>query len=193
MIGTPLAAVLVVNPRAGGPAHILRLCWHFKWQKSSGFFHHTNACCFFQPEVMGIYLLGGRTLGCVVWAVQFGLGLGLLVSKVSVPLAPPPLFHATLPLYPSPQLCLVWINVCSLNTWLSELPTALFSESSGFYWFWDMVVILSMVTQGGEAFLTMPPSRLEVLWFSKEVHTTASFMLSFLQYSYTINQSDYFY
>ena len=58
----------------------------------------------------------------------------------------------TLPLLPT------WINVASLNPWLSDFHTALFSDGSGCYLFWNLVVILSMVAWGGKACLPMPPS-----------------------------------
>ena len=56
----------------------------------------------------------------------------------------------------------IWMNVSSLSIWLSDFHTAQFSDGSGCYWFWDLVVILSMVAWGGEACLPMPPSWPEV-------------------------------
>ena len=58
--GAPPAAAL-------GFAYILSPCGPFKWQKSSSFFCHHNLHWFSQPEVMGVYLTGARTMGCVVW------------------------------------------------------------------------------------------------------------------------------
>ena len=49
------------------------------------------------------------------------------------------------------------MNVASLNSWLSDFHTVQFSDGSGYYLFGDLVVILSMVVQGVEACLSMPP------------------------------------
>ena len=111
------------------------------------------------------------------WAVCSGLGLGLLAPKVSLPIfihhmwmwvvfstatisitlhlqAFQPISVTLLPLP-------VWVNVASLNPWLSDFHTAQFSWQ---FWmlFWDLVVILSMVAQGGQAHLPMPSSWPEV-------------------------------
>ena len=89
----------------------------------------------------------------------------------------------TYPLYPNcPSLPLlpIWMNVSSLTPWLMDFHTVQFSGSSGFFVvivFW-LVAILLMVVQGGEAYLSTPPSWLEVwlhLWMTKK--TTRSYQL----------------
>ena len=119
-------------------------------------------------------------------AVWSGLGLGSLASKVSLPIFYPPHVNVGLPvpppspppLYATPCLCTsppvstsllllpIWMNVASLNPWLLVFHTAWFSDGSGCYLFWGLVVILSVVVRGrGEACLPIPPSWPEVLYF----------------------------
>ena len=68
--GTLPADALVLNPRGGGSAYVLNPCSSLSGVscKSGSFFHHPNPHYILQPEVMGIYLLGARALGCVVWS-----------------------------------------------------------------------------------------------------------------------------
>ena len=82
-------------------------------------------------------------------------------TRVNVGLPIPPPLHA------SQYLCIsvlpaVWINVASLNPWLSDFHTAQFSDESGRYLFCSLVVIFAVVVHGGKAYLTEPPSRPEV-------------------------------
>ena len=66
---------------------------------------------------------------------------------------------ASLPLLP------VWMNVTSLNSWLSDFHTARFSDESGWYLCYSLVVIFAVVVHGGEAYLPIPPSWPEVLTY----------------------------
>ena len=111
------------------------------------------------------------------WAVQSGLRMGLVIPKVSLPIFihntwiwdhPFHLCHhlsvpcrISVPFWPlcmaSPLLPMC-MSVASLNPWLSGLHTAQFSDGSECYLFWGLVVILSVVTQGGKAYLSIPPS-----------------------------------
>ena len=66
-------------------------------------------------------------------------------------------FCTFLPVSTNPPFLPIWMNVASLNPWLSDFHTAHFFDSSRCYLFWDLVVILSMVAWGGKACLSMPP------------------------------------
>ena len=127
------AAAPVVNPGVGAFGYGLKLCWPFKQQKPGSFFCLPNSCWFLQPEVTGIYLHGDGTLGSVVW-----LGLGSFSPKVSLPsiLRPAAAFPhhaASLPISATLRLLPVWMNVSSLNPWLSDFHAALFSDISRYY------------------------------------------------------------
>ena len=80
----------------------------------------------------------------------------------------------------TPPHLLIWVNVASLNSWLSDFHTALFSHGSGWYLFWDLVVILSLVTQGGEVFL-----RFHLNWKSARSIFKVSILLLVSQNSWT--------
>ena len=54
------------------------------------------------------------------------------------------------------------MNVASLILWLSNFHTARFSEDSGWYLFYSLVVIFAVVVWGGKLCLPIPPSGLEV-------------------------------
>ena len=128
--GTLPAALMVLNPRVCGFAYILRLCWPFKWWIFGSFFCHPNLCWFLQPirnwEVPGIYLPSTGTLGCAVW--PWGLDRSLpRVSLISFCRWCHSTVSATLPLLP------FWMNVASLNPWLSDFHTAQLSDGSGYY------------------------------------------------------------
>ena len=162
----PFQVALVLSPRVGGFGYVLRLCGPFKqsFLKVPQFFCHPNPHWFLQPEVTGIYLP----------SVGTGLGLGSLAPKVSLLIfthhtwmwhCPCPICsHLSVPhLISSPlphlrPLLRVWMNVASLNPWLLNLHTVWFSDSSGCYLFWDLVVILFVVVQGGEECLPTPLS-----------------------------------
>ena len=118
---------------------------------------------------MGIYFPGAGTLGCAVWP-----GAGIAHSQDIPPNLYPPHRYVGPPVPPSPIcttpcFCIpppmpvttppppVWMNVASLNPCLSDFYTALFSDGSGHYLFWGLVVILSVVLWGGEGGLPMPP------------------------------------
>ena len=136
------------------------------------------------PTPTGFYsqkLWGSIFLVLEPWAVQAGLGQGSLAPKVSlsnfIPTRECAITHFTallplhtiscllisLPISVTLPLLPVWVNVVSLNPWLSNFHTAWFSDSSGCYLFWDIVVILSVAERGGKVCLPMPPSWLEVL------------------------------
>ena len=72
------AVALVLNPRGGGSAYVLSPCRPFNWSllNTGSFFCRPNPHWFLQPEVMGIYLPGTGTLGCVVWP-----GAGITCSQ----------------------------------------------------------------------------------------------------------------
>ena len=121
------AAALVVNPRVGGFASILRGCWPFKWWKSGSFFHRLSPCRFLQLEVMGICLPCAVIVGCVVWPCA-GIGCSqrypsYLFAATSTNAATflchaafPPV-SGTLPLLP------VWMSVSSLSPWWLDFHT----------------------------------------------------------------------
>ena len=141
------------------------------------------------------------------WAVQSGLRMGLVIPKVSLPIFihntwiwdhPFHLCHhlsvpcrISVPFWPlcmaSPLLPMC-MSVASLNPWLSGLHTAQFSDGSECYLFWGLVVILSVVTQGGKAYLSIPPSWEE---FHLEILNNLSLLFFFfLQYTHILcNQS----
>ena len=119
----------------------------FKQRKSGSFFCHPNLHWLLQPQVVGDYLPGAGTLGCVVWpgagiAGSQGIPPDFYLPRVNVGLSIPLLLqlplHATLPLRPvsvtQPLLC-IWMNVASLNPWLLDFHTARFSDGSGCYLF----------------------------------------------------------
>ena len=112
------APATVVTPGVDGLMHVLRPCWTFKQRKSGSYFCHPNPHRFLQPKVMVIYLPNDGTLGCVVWP-----GAGLIHSQGILPIHSasatttyPPIFMI-LPLLP------IWMNVVSLNPWLSDFHT----------------------------------------------------------------------
>ena len=86
---------------------------------------------------MGIYLPGTGTLGCVVWP-----GSGILHSwgippdfypphvnvgqTIPLPLHAPLSLCTSAPIPTSLPLLPVWMNVATLNPWLSDFHTALF-------------------------------------------------------------------
>ena len=181
--GTLLAIVLVLNPRVGGFVYVLDLEGLLSWVswKSSSFFHTTTPTGFYSQKLWGFILLELE-----LWAVKSDLGLGSLTPKVSLPI----FIHHTwmwdhlclfcpcrclsaphcvsLPLCPvsvSLSLLPYWINVASLSPWLSDLHTVWFSDSFECYLFWDLVVILFVVVQGGEMCIPMLPFWLDVFLY----------------------------
>ena len=112
---------------------------------------------FYSQMLWGIYLLGNGNLGCVVWpgagmAQSQGIHPDFYLPHVHVgpPVPIPPLpqpLHATLCLLTSlPCLSIsalpTHLDECGfLNPWLWDFYTAWFSDSSGCYLFWDLVVI----------------------------------------------------
>ena len=115
---------------------------------------------------MGIYFPSAGTRGCVVlpgtWIAGsqcITLDFYLLHVNVgpTIPWLPPPLCSILCEPV-TPLLLCIWRNVASLNPWF----TAWFSDSSGFYLFWDLVLIPSTVVRGGKIFLPMAPSWPEV-------------------------------
>ena len=99
---------------------------------------------------MGFYLPGAGTLGSAVCpgtgiARSQGIppdfclppvneGLPVPVPLLQ-PLRAPPHLLAFLPIPEPSPLLLVWTNVASLNPWLSDLHTVLFSDGFGCYLF----------------------------------------------------------
>ena len=92
---------------------------------------------------MGVYLPGAGTLGCVVWA-----GAGIACCQGIPPDFYPPYVNvrpfvlwatlrlcASLPVSVTPPLLPIWMNVASLNPWLSDFHRARFSDGSGYYLF----------------------------------------------------------
>ena len=106
---------------------------------------------------MGIYLLGAGTLACAVWSwagivssqdIPHDFYLPLTTVELPVPILLPPCLSAphyvSLPLCPcstSLPLLPVWMNVASLNPWLLDFHTVLFSDCSGCYLLGNLVVI----------------------------------------------------
>ena len=121
---------------------------------------------------MGIYLSGAGILGCVFWP-----GAGITCSQGIPPYLYPPyvnvgcLFHHhhqhhTASPSLSAHLCdsapPTHVGECGFfKSLLVGLP---YSSIFWQFWmlFWDLVVILSMVAQGGQAHLPMPSSWSEV-------------------------------
>ena len=103
---------------------------------SHSFFCHPRPHWFLQAEVMGTYLPG--TLSWVVWS-----GAGIPRSRGIPPNFHPRhmdvrLLHST-PLHMSLPLLPVWMNVASLNPWLSDFHTAWFSNDSEWFLFCSLV------------------------------------------------------
>ena len=123
---------------------------------------------------MGTYLPGAATLGWVVWSgdgIPHSWGIPSDFYPPHVDVGPcVPRLHATLHLHISPPLSAslhisvsppllpVWMNVASLNLWLSDFHTAQSSDNSGWYLFCSVVVIFALGGQGGELCLLTPPS-----------------------------------
>ena len=180
--GTFPAFALVLNPRVGGFANVLRQCRPFMWSflKIQQFLPAPKPQWFLQPEVVEIYLLGTGTLGCTVWpgaGITHSQGIppdfySLYVNAglpVPIPLPLPPL-HTTLYLLTS--LPSLWVSAppthldeCGFfKSLVVDFHTVQSADSSGCYLFWDLVVILFVVAQEGKAYLPMPPSWLEVVY-----------------------------
>ena len=109
----------------------------------------------------------------VVWSVSLSscssrfnpyAAVGFPTPAAATLLSPPAttLPHPLHPGCPSSPLLPVWMNVCSLNPWLSDFHTVQFSGSSGCFFLFKLVVILPLVGQGSEAYLPTPPSCPEV-------------------------------
>ena len=115
------------------------------------------------------------------WAVQSVLELESLTAMVSLPIFTNhmwmwdhPFCHhcglfaadcvsAPLCLSVTLPLLSIWMNVASLNPWLLDFLTAQFSDNSGCYLFWTLLIIISVVVRGGEACLPTPPTWPEVI------------------------------
>ena len=164
------------NPRVHGFAYIHTHVGPLNWVswKSGIFSHHPNPHWFSQPEVMGIYLPGAGTLGCIS-GLEGYLGItcpqGILPNFYTLYMnVRPSVLQPLLPLHTTPHLCtsppvsttlpllLIWMNVASLNPRLLDFHAAWFSDGSGCYLFWYPVVILSLVVHQGEACLPTPSS-----------------------------------
>ena len=158
------AVALGLNPRAGGSVWVQSPCGCFKRSL-------LKIWCFFflSPRPPLVFTVRSYrdlsswrwttgVLGGLVWGWDHSLPrypsrflsttheCGTTHSSTS-------LSHSmTLPLLP------IWMNVASLNPWLSDFYTAGFSDNSGCYLFCSPVVIFSVVVWGGEAGFPMPPS-----------------------------------
>ena len=77
-------------------------------------------------------------------------------------LTAPDCFSPSAPISASLPLLSIWMDVVSLNPWLSDFHTARFSDGSRCYLFRGLIVILSLIVQVGKACLPTPPSWLEV-------------------------------
>ena len=172
VIGTLPAVALMLHCRVGGFEYILTHVGPLRgvsW-KSGSFFCCLNPHWFLQPEFMRIYLPGTGTLGCVLWPwAQIAHSQVIHHTwKWDCPFHCPFLcMPQCISLPPHLSLCLhhllpIWTNVASLNPWLLDFHTVQFSDSSGCYLFWGLVVILSVVVQGAGACLPTPPLWLEV-------------------------------
>ena len=82
---------------------------------SSNFFHQINPHWFLQPEILGIYLPGTGTLG---WGP--GVGLGLLIPRISLLNFYPPHMGMGPAHSISLPLLQVWMDVVSLILSLSD-------------------------------------------------------------------------
>ena len=129
---------------AMGFVYFLSPCRPFKWQKSSRLFCHPNPHWFLKSEVMAVYLPIAGNLGCVVWpgaGMAHSQGIPPNFYQPHVNVGPSILLslHVTLcPLHPgsmTPPLLPIWMNVTSLNHWLSDFHTAQFSDGSSCYFF----------------------------------------------------------
>ena len=127
---------------------------------------------------MGIYISGAGTLGCAVWpkagiACSQGIPPNFYPLHVHVepPVLPPLPHHTKLhlctspPVFKSPSLRLIWKNLDFLYPWLSDFYTVRFSDGSGFYLFWSLLVIFSAVTKERKACLPTLSSWAEVFFF----------------------------
>ena len=157
---------------------LCRVSW-----KSRSWFHHPNAHWFLQPDIMGIYLPGSGTLDCVVWP---GAGIALprylprCLATTGERGNAHPTSHSTsatsprhttsthptgvyVPLCLSPHLHPpTHLDECDFFKSLgSDIHTAQFSDGSGCYLFWGLVVILPVLVWGGKMCSPMPPSWLE--------------------------------
>ena len=122
---------------------------------------------------MSLYLPGAGTLGCAVWPgagithsqgippdfylPYMNVGLPVLIPLL---LQPPPLhviphLLASLPHLWVSDLLPVWMNVASLNPWLSDFHTVRFFDSSGYYLFLDLVVILWLHEEAKHVYLCL--------------------------------------
>ena len=141
--GSLLATVLVLNPRVGWFAYILGPCGSFKWiflRDQKFLLPHQCPLIFTARSYEALFLRTG-TQGCVVWpgagiACSPGVPPSFYLPHMNVqppfhsPLLPPlPLLlpHCVLSA-PAPCLCpgslsppvlSVWMNISSLNPWLS--------------------------------------------------------------------------
>ena len=181
-IGALSAVALVLNPRVGGFAYVISLCRPFKWStlkiwqfllllqhplvftaRSYGDFssqHCNPGLCSLTwgwdlslPRYPSWFLSTthecGAASACFAACLSMPHWVSLPLCTISVsPPLPPPL--------------IVSMNVASLNPWLLDFHTVRFSDGSGCYLFWDLVVILFVVVWEGRAFLPMPPSWPEV-------------------------------
>ena len=134
------------------------------------------------------------------WAGWFGLGLGSLTPKVSLPffcllhvdVGPPVpismplcttlLLHASPPISTSPPLLPIWLNVASLNSWFLEFNIAQFSDNCGWYFFCSMAVFFCYSYVWRWGMLPIPPSWLEVPYSIYLNHIYMSLNIFFYTY-----------
>ena len=142
---------------------LAQLLPHF--QESGSFSCHHNPHKFLQPEVLRLYLPGTGTMGFMVCLAPQLFLLIYLHVNVGLPAAASPAQSASHYLAmcspfscPSLPLLPVWMNVSSLTAWVLDLHTVQSSGSSGCFFVFKLVVIFLFIVQGGEAYLSMPPS-----------------------------------
>ena len=140
--GTLLVATLVWNPRVGGFTYVLGPCRSFKTDSPERLAVSSTT-----PTPAGFCSQKLRRLYFPVlepWAVWSGLGLGLLAPQVSLLVLSTTLeygaalsagHHCCLAAAPSLPLLPVWINISSLNPWLSDFHAVRFSGSPDLFLF----------------------------------------------------------
>ena len=131
-------------------AYVLRPCRPFK----PSFLRLWQFLLLPQPAlVFTARSYGTGSLGCAVWpgagiACSQGIppdfylphmNVGLPVPQLPLPLCSTPHLLASVPISTTLPLLPAWVNVASLNPWLSDFHIIWFSDGSGCYLFWGLV------------------------------------------------------
>ena len=125
--------------------------------ESGSFSHHHNPHRFLQSEVLRLYF---PTQNPVLHSLSFSPVVPPILSVCRYGTAWLASRHLVCPRHPGfLSLCLlpVWMSVSS-TPWLSGFHTVQFSGNSGCFFVFILVLILLLVVQGSEAYLSMPPS-----------------------------------